>query len=206
MPQRIWAASNAGPAGAAVASARADEPSTISEFVPTSMKSRTRLSSVSPVARMPATMSGPTYAPSAGNMHGRRALVHRHTEVGCGRLRQPARRDRERRHRERLGVDAERELDHRHVAGDDDLVDLAGLDARLLAHLVGELLQRLVRRHLQHVRARSASIIVALIREITSAPNGCCVLSIERTAAGWPVSRSSSVATTVVVPRSNAIA
>ena len=41
---------------------------------------------------------------------------------------------------------------------------------------------------------------------ITSAPNGCWRLSIERTAAGVPVSRSSSVATTVVVPRSNAIA
>ncbi len=67
MPQRICAASNAGPAGAAVASAPADEPSTISEFVPTSMNSRTRRSSVSPVARIPATMSGPTYAPSAGN-------------------------------------------------------------------------------------------------------------------------------------------
>ena len=60
MPQRICAASNAGPAGAAVASVFAEEPSTISEFVPTSMKSRTRRSSVIPVARMPATMSGPT--------------------------------------------------------------------------------------------------------------------------------------------------
>ena len=60
MPQRICAASKAGPAGAAVASVFADEPSTISEFVPTSMKSRTRRSSVMPVARMPATMSGPT--------------------------------------------------------------------------------------------------------------------------------------------------
>ena len=60
MPQRICAASNAGPAGAAVASARADEPSTISELVPTSMKRRTRLSRVSPVASIPATMSGPT--------------------------------------------------------------------------------------------------------------------------------------------------
>ena len=41
---------------------------------------------------------------------------------------------------------------------------------------------------------------------MTSAPNGCCAFSIELTAAGCPVSRSSSVATTVVVPRSNAIA
>jgi hypothetical protein len=46
--------------GRAVASVSAEEPSTISEFVPTSMNRRTRRSSVSPVARMPATMSGPT--------------------------------------------------------------------------------------------------------------------------------------------------
>ncbi len=41
---------------------------------------------------------------------------------------------------------------------------------------------------------------------MTSAPNGCCELRIDRTAFGSPVSRSSSVATTVVVPRSKAIA
>ena len=52
----------------------------------------------------------------------------------------------------------------------------------------------------------SASIIVAEMREITSAPKGCWRFSIERTASGWPVARSSSVATTVVVPRSKAIA
>ena len=44
------------------------------------------------------------------------------------------------------------------------------------------------------------------MRVITSAPKGCWRFSIERTATGWPLSRSSSVATTVVVPRSNAIA
>ena len=52
----------------------------------------------------------------------------------------------------------------------------------------------------------SGSIIVALIRVITSAPNGCCLLSIDATAAGVPVAVSTSVATTVVVPRSKAIA
>ena len=41
--------------------------STISQLVPTSMKSRVRLSRSMPVASMPATMSPPTYAPSAGN-------------------------------------------------------------------------------------------------------------------------------------------
>ena len=52
----------------------------------------------------------------------------------------------------------------------------------------------------------AGSIIVALIRVMTSPPNGCCLLSIDDTATGVPVSRSSSVATTVVVPRSKAIA
>ena len=47
--------------------------------------------------------------------------------------------------------------------------------------------------------------MVALIRVITSAPNGCCAFSAEATAAGVPVARSSRVATTVVVPRSNAM-
>jgi hypothetical protein len=54
-------------------------------------------------------------------------------------------------------------------------------------------------------RSRSSavgSIIVALIREMTSPPNGCCLFSIDWTATGVPVSRSRSVATTVVVPRS----
>ena len=60
IPQRIWAASNAGPAGAAVATTRSAEPSAISLFVPTSMNSRTRRSRVRPVASRPATMSPPT--------------------------------------------------------------------------------------------------------------------------------------------------
>ena len=48
--------------------------------------------------------------------------------------------------------------------------------------------------------------MVALIRLITSPPNGCCLLSIDATAIGVPVPRSSRVATTVVVPRSKAMA
>ena len=63
----IWAASNAGPAGAAVASTASLEPSAISLFVPTSMNSRSLRSRVRPVASIPATMSPPTYAPSDGN-------------------------------------------------------------------------------------------------------------------------------------------
>ena len=48
--------------------------------------------------------------------------------------------------------------------------------------------------------------MVALMRVITSPPNGCCLFRREATATGVPMLRSSSVATTVVVPRSKAIA
>jgi hypothetical protein len=51
----------------------------------------------------------------------------------------------------------------------------------------------------------AGSSIAALIRVVTSAPNGCWAFSAEATATGVPVVRSSRVATTVVVPRSNAI-
>ena len=78
------------------------------------------------------------------------ALVHLHAEVGCLRLGQAPGGDRERRHRERLGVDAERELDHRDVAGDDDLVDVCGIDSSFRADLRRQLLERLVRAILQH--------------------------------------------------------
>jgi hypothetical protein len=57
-------------------------------------------------------------------------------------------------------------------------------------------------------RSRSSaagSSIVALIRLITSAPNGCWELSTDSTATGVPVDKSRSVATTVVVPRSKAM-
>ena len=77
--------------------------------------------------------------------------MNRDAEVGCGRLGHAPRDDRERRHRQRLRVDAERDLDHRLVAGDDDLVHLGRIDAALRAHLVGQLLQRLVRVPLQHL-------------------------------------------------------
>ena len=66
IPQRIAPPSNAGPAGAAVERMRSPSLSTISQLVPTSMNSRVRLSRSMPVASMPATMSPPTYAPSAG--------------------------------------------------------------------------------------------------------------------------------------------
>ena len=59
---------------------------------------------------------------------------------------------------------------------------------------------------IRNAPSASGSIIVAEIRVITSAPNGCWRFSSERTATGCPLSRSSSVATTVVVPTSKAIA
>ncbi|CAB5112417.1 unannotated protein [freshwater metagenome] len=46
---------------------------------------------------------------------------------------------------------------------------------------------------------------MALMRVITSAPNGCCLLRIDLTASGVPVFKSNKVATTVVVPKSYAI-
>ena len=133
----------------AVASARAEEPSTISEFVPTSMNRRTRRSSVRPGREDAGDDVGADVRAERGEEHRRRALVDGEAEVARRRLRQLRADDRERRHRQRLGVDAERELDHRHVAGDDDLVDLGRIDARLGAHLAGQRAQRLVRVPLQ---------------------------------------------------------
>ena len=60
IPQAIWAASKAGPAGAAVQTTPSAEPRTTSQFVPTSIRSRRRRSRVIPVASMPATRSPPT--------------------------------------------------------------------------------------------------------------------------------------------------
>ncbi len=82
---------------------------------------------------------------------GRRARVDGHAEVGRGERRRVVRGDHERRHRERLGVDPERELRHRHVAAERDLVDLARVDARLGADLLGELRERLLRARLERV-------------------------------------------------------
>ncbi len=60
-----------GPAGAAVETMVSPLLSTISQFVPTSMNSRVRLSRSMPLASIPETMSPPTYAPSAGKMKAR---------------------------------------------------------------------------------------------------------------------------------------
>ncbi len=60
MPHRIAAPSNAGPAGAAVASSQSRLPRTISQLVPMSTNSRTRASRSMPLASRPAVMSPPT--------------------------------------------------------------------------------------------------------------------------------------------------
>ena len=60
IPHRIAAPSNAGPAGAAVASSQSRLPSTISQFVPMSTNSRVRESRSIPDASSPAVMSPPT--------------------------------------------------------------------------------------------------------------------------------------------------
>ncbi len=87
-----------------------------------------------------------------------------------------------------------------------DLVDVRRVDPALAADLGGELRRASRTRRRCSRPSASGSSIVALIRLITSPPNGCCLLSIEATATGVPVTRSSRVATTVVVPRSKAIA
>jgi hypothetical protein len=56
----------------------------------------------------------------------------------------PPGRDDERRHGQRLGVDAERDLGHRDVPAHHHLIDGLGVDARLGAHLAGQQVERLL--------------------------------------------------------------
>jgi hypothetical protein len=116
MPQRICAASKAGPAGAAVAKTRSLEPSAI-------------LAAGADVDEQPRAL----VARDAGGQQarddvaadigaerwedeGRCARVDAHPEVGGQRRWQLVRGDDEGGHRQRLGVDAEREVHHRRVA------------------------------------------------------------------------------------------
>ena len=135
IPQRICAASNAGPAGAAVASTRS-----CAAERDLAVRADVDEQAQAPVARQPGReQAGDDVAADVGaerREHERgRARVHGDAEVGRARRGQLVRGDDERRHRQRLGIDAERELRHRRVAAERDLVDLLGLDARLLAHL-----------------------------------------------------------------------
>ena len=205
MPQRIAPPSNAGPAGAAVETMVSPSLSTISQLVPTSMNRRVRLSRSMPVASMPATMSPPTYAPRAGNTSPGPA--------GAGRARA--------RRRAPIGgcaVDITNgatpsgsgsmpsdQRGHRGVAGQRHLVDLRRVDAALAAAPGGP--ARRASRRPPAAAGRAAGV------HHRGADPGDHVaaerlLLVEHraTATGVPVVRSSRVATTVVVPRSKAIA
>ena len=69
---------------------------------------------------------------------GARAGVDGHAEVGRAQPRVAPGGEHERRHAERLGVDAQHQLHHRRVARQRDLVDVLGHDAGGLAHLAGQ--------------------------------------------------------------------
>jgi hypothetical protein len=77
--------------------------------------------------------------------------VNGDAEIRRSRLRHTPGNDGEGRHRQRLRVDAERDLDHRLVAGHDDLVHLGRVDTALRAHFVGQLLEGLVRMPLEQL-------------------------------------------------------
>ena len=79
----------------------------------------------------------------------RRPRVHVDAEVGGPRGRELVRRHGERRHRERLGIDPERDLHHRDVAAHRDLVDLARRHVGVGEDLGGQLGHRLVGAGLQ---------------------------------------------------------
>ena len=133
MPQRIAPPSNAGPAGAAVDRMRvavAEHDLAVGADVDeqpgplVAVHARWRA--------CPATMSPPTYAPSAGNSDGAGARVQRQAEVGGEHRRAAAAVDiTNGATPERLGVDAERERGHRRVAGERHLVDVRRVDAAL---------------------------------------------------------------------------
>ena len=93
-----------------------------------------------------------------------RARVHGDAEVGRAHERVARRGHDERRHADRLGIDAEQQLRHRRVAGERDLVDLLGRDLALLQHLADEVGERALRELLQlrqhgriHHRRRDAA-------------------------------------------------
>ena len=132
-------------------------------------------------------MSPPTYAPSAGNTDRTGARVQGQSEVGgedVGGLRGG---HHERRDPERLGVDAEGQCGHRRVARERDLVDVRGVDAGLAQTSRGQLVPASRAPASRNRSSARGSSIVALIRVITSPPNGCCLFSLEATATGVPV-------------------
>ena len=188
-----------------VASSQSPLPSTISQLVPTSMNSRMRLSRSIPEASRPGDDVAADVGAEGREHHGPGPRVRPDAQVGGEDLRvQPGGHD-ERRDAERLGVDAQGEVrswwrcrrprPRRPRSGRPRPARTPTGPARRASREPARSADR----------ARPGPSSSALIRVITSAPNGCCLLSIEATATGVPVDRSSSVATTVVVPRSKAM-
>ena len=203
IPHRMAAPSKAGPAGAAVASSQSRLPSTISQLVPMSMNSRVLASRFMPEASSPAVMSPPTYAPNAGNTNAR--------ACGCtGRSRSAA---------ATSGSCRAAMMNGATPSGSGSMPSaiwvivalpatatsaISAGSAPAWAQTSADSSARVSCASRPIVSSADGSIMVALILVITSAPNGCCLLSMDATASGVPVPRSSRVATTVVVPRSKA--
>ena len=126
-------------------------------------------------------------------------------EAGVGRaqvLRLQERGD-ERRQRDRARVDAEQQVQHRGVADDDGLVDVLGGPRRAAANTSSSSPFTVASTAVWSWSIASGPVIAWPMRAITSAPNVACRLIVESTAATAPLRRSTSVATTVVVPMSN---
>ena len=142
MPHRIAAPSNAGPAGAAVA----EQPVAVAED---DLAVRADVDE-QPRPRVPVHAGGEQpggdvaadVGPECREHERPRTRMRRHVQVGRQHLGQLPRRHDERRHAERLGVDAERDVRHRRVAGDRDLVHVGRIGPGLRAHLGSQLAQR----------------------------------------------------------------
>ena len=206
IPHLIAAPSNAGPAGAAVASSHSRLPRTISQLVPMSMNRRTRASRSIPLASRPAVMSPPTYAPKEGNTTARAR--------GCTMP------DRPRSVASTSGNSRAAMMNGAMPSGSGSMPSTRWVMVALpasatsytssgstppAAHAARASSPRVSVASCWSLSRAPGSIMVALILVITSAPNGCCLFSMDSTATGVPVDRSSSVATTVVVPRSKAM-
>ena len=99
-----------------------------------------------------------------------RARVHGDAEVGRAHERVARRGHDERRHADRLGIDAEQQLRHRRVAGERDLVDLVGRHLALLAAPRATRSASVPCASSCSFGSTVGSIIVAEMRRITSAP------------------------------------
>ncbi len=170
-----------------------------------SMNSRVRGSRSIPEASSPAVMSPPTYAPNGGNTTARARGCTAHAQVGGEHLgQQPGGHDERRHARAAPGRCRARGGSWWRCRPARPRRPRPG-PPRPAAQTSAASSARVCWASAVSRASASGSIMVALIRVITSAPNGCCWFSTEATATGVPVDRSSRVATTVVVPRSNAM-